>query len=1660
MTKRVDENDAARAPTLDLLFSAHDGNVSDKWSLYVSTYERLFAEFRDKPIRLLEIGTQNGGSLEIWGKYFANARVIIGCDVNPACATLAFDDERISLVVGDANSAEVAQQIEAASPEYDIIIDDGSHKSSDIVRSFATYFQHLSEGGIYVVEDLHCSYWGAFEGGLHHPYSSLAFFKRLLDVVNSEHWGTALRRSELLAGFANVYGVAFDDDVLASIHSIEILNSLCVVRKREAEENVLGPRRVVGRRAAVDASVMALDGSTAEKLDESGNPWATEVADPQSVLLTEAPGSTELLPQRTAVGLLVKQLAESRRLLALGGAPLERSDQQETSEAQDAASSKLHPMSVLRQEVQAVVQAADVSRQALLARSAELRAQGDKVRLLEASLLSVTDELKQTMAREAELRAEQEKAFLLAANLRALTSELEKTSAKLGETKQLVATTEVRVLRARTAADEANERAEAANAALAERDAELLRVDAERQQAAALSEDLAQKLQQKDDELRHQRQIIDGFYKSTSWRLTAPVRAVKHGLVWLRQTPARARRQAGVLARWLWRWLPLSATAKGRIKDVLFSMFPALFAGTQVFRNWTMLRELGFSSNESLLDALPASVENSVDAFVPRRPTSAPLSTPAKLICFYLPQFHPIPENDAWWGEGFTEWTNVRPAQPQFVGHYQPRVPDALGYYDLMDSEVQRRQIELAKLYGIGGFCFYLYWFGGKRLLEKPVENYLNDSSLDLPFCLCWANENWSRRWDGLDTEILMAQQHSPEDDIAFIAEVAPYLRDARYIRIGGRPLLLVYRPNLLPSAAETSARWRTWCRENGIGEIFLAYTQSFEAVDPATYGFDAAIEFPPNNSAPPLITHTVQPLRPDCQVTVYDWRVFPFRSMQYKTPDYTLFRSVCPSWDNTARRKNRGTVFLHSTPDLYRQWLENAIADTCSRFARPDERLVFVNAWNEWAEGAYLEPDARYGYAYLQATRDALEAASSVGKRVVVVAHDAHPHGAQFLSLHLARHFRKDLGFEVDLISLGEGPLLDAYAEAAVLHRMDPAADAHAEIVQRLMDLRRQGAEVAIVNTTVSGALVPHLKEAGFRVVSLIHELPGLLEDYGLKPQAEEILRYADAVVFAADAVRAGFEAFTGQRVERAKIRPQGLYLRNRVRSPDERQAVRAAVRAELGLPEDVRIVLSVGYGDHRKGLDLFVDVLTSAMRQDPTVFGVWVGHADAALLAAQRARIEEAGLADRFHFTGRVSDPQRFYSAADVFALTAREDPFPSVVLEALDAATPVAAFKGAGGFESLLKRQCGVLVEAFDTEAMAREILALLAEGPRARNLALAGQTIIDREFSLRHYLFDLLEFAGRPHPRVSVIVPNYNYAGFIEDRLRTIIEQTYPIYELIVLDDASTDDSARVIEESLRDCDIPHVFIRNAENSGSVFHQWRRGVEEARGDFVWIAEADDLSDPEFLETVIRPFDSPETVISYAQSRQMAADGSILCEHYLDYVADVDPAKWTEPYRVSGHEEISRALYVKNTVPNVSAVLFRRDALRAALEANTDEILSYRNAGDWVTYLRVLGSGGSIAFSPRALNSHRRHQQSVTVGNFNLRHLQEIVRVQRDTIRRFGLGADAQARADAYAQKLYEQFGLATAAHLRFSDHPEFKNILGSCSERGGQHTEAVR
>lgn len=390
----------------------------------------------------------------------------------------------------------------------------------------------------------------------------------------------------------------------------------------------------------------------------------------------------------------------------------------------------------------------------------------------------------------------------------------------------------------------------------------------------------------------------------------------------------------------------------------------------------------GALANQAYEQMLSAAANKSQQDFVPMTAEDLRLdpSSP-KLVAFYLPQYHPIPENDAWWGKGFTEWSNVSKAVPQFVGHYQPRLPGELGFYDLRVLDVQKRQIELARKYGIYGFCFHYYWFAGKRLLERPLDQFLQHSELDLPFCLCWANENWTRRWDGADHEVLIAQEHSPQSDAQFIEDVIPVLRDGRYIHVGERPLLVVYRPDILPDVLQTVRIWRQHCLDAGIGDPYLVAAQTFGLTDPRPLGFDAAVQFPPHNTRPRPIRGEVQLLNPGYRGNVHDYEELVDRITHARDdpPPYDLFWTVFPGWDNEARTPGAGRTFVNTSPETYKEWLIYAAERTLGK-PEPEKQIVFINAWNEWAEGAYLEPDRRYGYAYLQATADALRAVQAAG--------------------------------------------------------------------------------------------------------------------------------------------------------------------------------------------------------------------------------------------------------------------------------------------------------------------------------------------------------------------------------------------------------------------------------------------------------------------------------------------------------------------------------------------------------------------------------------------------------------------------------------------------------------------------------------------------------
>lgn len=1160
-----------------------------------------------------------------------------------------------------------------------------------------------------------------------------------------------------------------------------------------------------------------------------------------------------------------------------------------------------------------------------------------------------------------------------------------------------------------------------------------------------------------EHELAAERAMRAALIASTSWRITAP----------FRNTGARVRRlkqlALAALAALRHSESPLTLLRKawgvyrrGGLGAMRRAARDFAIIGSSPARQVTVpaLRE-GVEARSDYFRELFDRANLRSDDYVPYR-ADLPVRSRIRAIAFYLPQFHPIPENDAWWGRGFTEWTNVSKALPQFTGHYQPRLPGELGYYDLRQPGVMRRQIELARQYGLGGFCFYHYWFSGRRLLETPVNDFLADPSLDFPFCLCWANENWTRRWDGKEGEVLVAQAYAPEDDERFIRDLLPYISDVRYIRVDGRPVILVYRADQLPDPLRSVAVWRRVCQEAGQGDPMLLVVQSFDIEDPTAFGFDGAVEFPPHNVRLPALNASLDMVNPGFEGRVHAYEAVADRAMGLPWPAYRWFRGVMPMWDNEPRKPGKGAVFHGASPGVYARWLAHACAQVDAHHSAGDEKFVFVNAWNEWAEGAYLEPDRRYGYAYLRATADVLRAFPERDlRKVLVVTHDAHRNGAQLLALNIARSLRKDFGCEVHILVCGDGPLKQEYAREGVLHDLG-GLDAEARRALAL-SLRGQGVSEAICNTSVVGEVVELLTSCGMSCVSLIHEMPGVIGAYRLEASIAKIAIHARRVVFPAAVVRDAFVAM--QPVDEAKVmvRPQGLYQLNPFMG--DPQAARADVRKELALDPATKLVLGVGFADHRKGADLFARVAEKVAASLTDVRFVWVGARDETADAMLRLdpAIESALNSGALVMVGQQPPErtQRFYAASDLYLLSSREDPFPSVVMEAMNAALPVIGFAGGGGYVELLDNGCGDLVAMEDVDAMAAAVIARLqgsADGARVAGEA-ARAEVFER-FNFGDYVADLLGCFGERPIGVSVLIPNYNYAEYIEARIRSVQAQTVRPREIILLDDCSSDDSVARARRVLAEGDVPWRIVTNASNAG-CYSQWLKGLSLARSEVVWIAEADDDCEPGLIETLLPRFADPGVVLAYCQSRQIDGEGRMTAPDYLEYTHDIDPEKWRVDYVREGAQEIREAMGVKNTIPNASAVLMRRPTLQGIAPMLTQ----LRNAGDWFVYLELL-QDGRIAYSPLALNAHRRHEASLTLNPARAGRLMwEIVAVQRHLLSRMGDDPDLRERMDRSNQRTWEYLGLRRNGLRCWQDDPELVDARLAVPAEHAQPEECI-
>lgn len=350
----------------------------------------------------------------------------------------------------------------------------------------------------------------------------------------------------------------------------------------------------------------------------------------------------------------------------------------------------------------------------------------------------------------------------------------------------------------------------------------------------------------------------------------------------------------------------------------------------------------------------------------------------ARVIAFYLPQYHLIPENDEWWGKGFTEWTNTAKAKPLFRDHYQPHIPADLGFYDLRVSETRIAQAEMAREYGIEGFCYYHYWFAGKRIIERPFNEVLESGQPDFPFCLCWANQTWTGIWHGAPNKILIEQTYPGWMDYeANFNEMLKAFLDPRYMTVNGKPILVVYRPTEIPNLAEVADFWQELAVKAGLPGLFLIGMNHDDNWDPRPHHFDAAIL----EKSPRKIKRTPwrYPLRKldqllkGYQLTIYDYKDAMKHMLRKGKIDYLEFPCAFPNWDNSPRSKFNSLIFHGSTPELFREHIKQAIDIVIDNPS--EQRLLFIKAWNEWAEGNHLEPDLKFGKQYLEVLRDELRA-------------------------------------------------------------------------------------------------------------------------------------------------------------------------------------------------------------------------------------------------------------------------------------------------------------------------------------------------------------------------------------------------------------------------------------------------------------------------------------------------------------------------------------------------------------------------------------------------------------------------------------------------------------------------------------------------------------
>ncbi|WP_313731296.1 glycoside hydrolase family 99-like domain-containing protein [Pseudomonas sp.] len=882
-----------------------------------------------------------------------------------------------------------------------------------------------------------------------------------------------------------------------------------------------------------------------------------------------------------------------------------------------------------------------------------------------------------------------------------------------------------------------------------------------------------------------------------------------------------------------------------------------------------------------------------------------------KTIAFYLPQFHPIPENDLWWGKGFTEWTNVVRAKPLFRSHYQPKIPADLGFYDLRAQSAQEAQADLASEYGIHGFCYYYYWFNGKKLLNQPIENMLNSGKPDFPFCVCWANENWSRNWDGQNKHVLMEQHYSPESNLGLIHEFIKMMKDPRYIKHNGKPVLLVYRIKIIPNWLQTAKMWREECRKAGIGEIHLCSIRfGLEPLQgmPAEHGLDSYVLFPPQDMRFVDAKSKVHDLNTGFGGTMYSYDEVVDADVARFKPGYEwpVHRGAMLGWDNTARRLTSARVFVGCTPMRYRSWIKQILEQEDSHNPN-NESLLFINAWNEWAEGTTLEPDQQYGRAYLEATKSVVQnynvrlindktetvttssttaRATRYIKRYIPLAQPQRWPGKQelkasqptiLLCAHISGHHLfggersfidviktlRRLGFNV-VVTLPSSnnreyiSLLNEYAHATYTFPYPQWANNRTTdnrlTIQFTNLIAQYNISIVYSNTIVLLEPAEAAKRMGRISITHIRELitfdDALRERIGLPVQ--------DIVKTVFD--RYDFAIANSAATEKVFARAGKTFY-----------APNAVNHEELSSPNEIGEVIRFGIVSSnipKKGISDFIEVARLCQDLISQVEFVVIGP-DNQHTQSWKDQITNGTLPQNIKFAGYRDTPQQAMSEINVLLnLSQFAESFGRTVAEAMAAKRPVIAYEWGALPELVLHGKNGYLVPFGDTAAIASYVRKFVADHKLITKLGTAGHKHVTLNFS-HDALYQKLSTAFTCIKKssewkslvaqgitksgtnnLSIVIPVYNAHAEVKNCLKSVLNHTPPDVQIIVINDGSTDPLIPTLLESFADS---RLQIHNNQKNIGYTKTVNLGIKLAKANDVILLNSDTVVTPNWTQAM---------------------------------------------------------------------------------------------------------------------------------------------------------------------------------------------------------------